>query len=61
MRCKILRVLFRYESGPSLTLHDEHGSFVAADATAKMEDRLLTPAGSYTDDPFQRAENSCLP
>ena len=45
----------------SLALHYEHGSFVAADATAKMEDKLLTPAGSYTDDPFQRAENSCLP
>ena len=26
-----------------------------------MEDKLLTPAGSYTDEPFQRAENSCLP
>jgi len=45
----------------SVTPHDEDGSFVAADATAKMEDKLLTPAGSYMDEPFQRAENSCLP
>ena len=44
-----------------LALHDKHGPFVAADATAKIEDKLLTPAGSYTDDLFQRAENSCLP
>lgn len=27
----------------------------------KHYDKLVTPAGSYTDDPFQRAENSCLP
>jgi len=23
--------------------------------------KLLTPAGSHTDEPFQRSENSCLP
>ena len=44
-----------------LALHDKHGSFVAADATAKIEDKLLSPTGSYTDDLFQRSENSCLP